>query len=414
MAPPAIAALALAPFIIWKIVRMLLAYRGDTSDATRSYALKHFTQADIDTGKTHTQPYYLPGLASYALDLVFLWALIFLGLANRIEGMARSITSILPLQVGCFLVIFNAVTIAIFAPLTCYTGYVLGRRLGKLKQTFREWLWFNLKEMGIGFALTWLIFSIFEATVRHAPGLWWLIVGSVLTLFMLLMIFIQPIILAPIFYKFTRLEDGPLRDRLLEICRKAGVAARDVFVQHESKVTTETNAYFTGIGKTKRIVLYDNLLNANSPDEIAVVVAHEAGHWRRRHVLFFICLSVAAAYAGSYLLFRLFQIYAVRQFLGTSVDRLSILPLLSLLGVIVSTFFDPAAAAISRVLERHADRDSLDLTNDPAAFISMDVKLVRSNKTDILPHPLLEKLYASHPGTLERIRYAEERSAEKA
>ena len=401
------AAIVIVPFILWKLVRFALAHRGDTSPGTREMALRHFTQEDIDRGKQCSTPYYLPGLIGYIVEFAFLWALVFLGLATRIQNLAQALFSNFILQSGLFLVIFNLAGGLLLAPLTFYTGYVLGHRLGKLKQTFRQWVWFNLKGLALSFAVSWAVFWFFLTIVRHFPQAWWFIVAAGITAFMLVMIFAQPILLAPIFYKFTRLDDGPLRDRLLDICRRAGITARDVFVQHESKVTTQTNAYFTGIGHSKRIVLYDNLLNSNSHEEVAVVVAHEAGHWAGRHILIGIGLSVVGAFAGSYVLFRLFQIDAVRQFFGTSAGEPAILPVLSLLGMLISTFFDPIAALISRALERRADRASIALTADPDAFISAHVKLARSNKTDILPHPLLVRLYASHPTALERIRFAE-------
>ena len=405
--PAAIAATVIVPFILWKVVRILLARRGDTSPATRDFALRYFTQDDILRGKQCTTPYYLPSVVGYAIELAFLWAMVFLGLATRLQHLVEPVSGSLFLQTGLFLLIFNLAGGILLAPLTFYTDYVLGRRLGKLKQTFPQWLLFNLKGVVLSFAISWPVFWFFLAIVRHYPQSWWFIVAAGLTLFMLAITFIQPILLAPIFYKFTRLDDGPLRDRLLDICRRARIAVRDVFIQHESKVTTQTNAYFTGIGHSKRIVLYDNLLNTNTPEEAAVVVAHEAGHWAGRHILIGIGLSVAGVFSGCYGLFRLFQIDAVRQFFGTSVGEPAILPVLALLGMIVSTFLDPAIAAISRALERRADRASLDLTADPDAFIGAHVKLVRSNKTDILPHPLLMRLYASHPTALERIRSAE-------
>jgi len=409
MNAPAAAALAIAPLIVWRLIRTALAYRGDASPATRDFALRHFSQEDIDRGKASSKPYYLPNTIGYVVEAAFLWALVFLGFARLIEQIAQSLSSNIIVQAGCFIVIYNLVNAALFAPISIYTGYVLGRRLGKLKQNFPQWLLFNLKGLGLAVLLGWLMFGGFMLIVRLYPDTWWIIAGGLFTAFMIAIVFVQPILLAPIFYKFTRLENGELRDRLLELCRRAGVAARDVFVQHESKVTTQTNAYFTGIGNTKRIVLYDNLLNTNTPDEVAVVVAHEAGHWARRHIMINIGLMAVSALAGAFALSVAFRSESVQQFFGTSVERLTILPVLSLLGLFVSTFAAPFASAISRAMERQADRICLSLTRHPAAFISTHVKLARSNKSDVLPHPLLMRLYASHPTVLERIRFAEEK-----
>jgi len=406
MSPAEIAAIVLVPFVAWRIVRAILAYRGDCAPETRKDALRHFSPEDIDRGRAETRAYVIPGLARAILELAFLWALIFLSLARGLEGLAESASSILPLQVACFVAIYTGLHIVVFAPLDVYSGFILGRRFGTLKQKFRQWLLFHAKGAVVGYVLSWGVFCVFLFLVRSRPGFWWVIVGAALTLFAILLTFLHPIVFAPIFYRFSRLEEGELRDLLLELCRKAGVKAKDVFIQHESKVSTSSNAYFTGIGRSKRIVLFDNLLAGHSPDEIAVVVAHEAGHWSGRHVLVGIGLSAVSIFAGSFLLFCLFRLEGADEFFGTSIGRLSALPSVVLLAALGSAFVAPCVAAVSRLLERRADAAALQLTGNPDAFVSTHVKLARDNRADLLPHPLLVRLYASHPTALQRIRFA--------
>jgi STE24 endopeptidase len=413
MSPALIAAIALLPLIAWRIVRTALAWLGDRSPAAREDALKYFSPEEIDRGRMHTRAYLLPGLARTVPAVALLWALIFLSLAGRMESAAESVFSSLPLQAGCFLAIYVGVYTVVFAPLEIYSGYVLGRRLGTLRQTFAQWLGFQAKGLAVNFLLTWIVLSVFVFLVRALPGYWWVIAATVLTLFVVLLVFLQPILLAPVFHRFSRLGEGPLRDRLLGLCREAGVEAYDVFVQHESKVSTRTNAYFTGVGGSRRIVLFDNLLDSHSPDEIAVIVTHEAGHWSHGHIFIGIVLSAASIFAGSFVLHYLFGVRGVEEFFGTSVSRLSVLPVITLLAMLASVFIGPCASAVSRIFERQADATALKITRAPDAFISAQVRLVRDNNIDVLPHPLLVRLYASHPTALQRIRFATESSKNK-
>ena len=412
MAPSAIVAAALAFLAGWKAVRVVLAFRGNTSPAARQRALAYFTPGEIESGKRNSRPYYIPGLLAYVIELGVLWALVYLGIARRLEDLAQA-APWLPLQAGLFLGLLLLAEGVPRAPLSIYSGFLLRKRLGVLRQSFGQWAMFTLKGVAVNFVLLWVAVTVFIGLVRAFPGSWWLPASAILTLLAIGLTFIQPVLLSPLFYRFTRLE-GPMRDRLLGICRAAGVRARDVFVQHESTVTTHSNAYFAGIGGSKRIVVYDNLLGRNTSDEVATVVAHEAGHWAHHHILLSTVLAAASILAGSLLLFGLFSLHGAEGFFGTSPGRLSVLPVLALLGLGAEALTEPFAAMLSRRLERQADRAALGLTADPEAFISVQVKLVRDNKADVLPHPLLVRLYASHPEPLERIRMAHEFEKEKA
>jgi STE24 endopeptidase len=407
MGAPLIAALALVPFVAWRILCTILAHRGDRSAETRRAALRHFSPLDISRGRIRTKAYSVPGLIGDVLGPGFAWAVVFLGVGQWMESAAVSAFSSLVLQAGCFLLIYAALQATFFAPLGIYSGFVIPRRLGILKQTFRGWLLLNVKNAAFGFGLSWLVFPVCLLLVRSFPGSWWVFVGALLTLCVIMLAFAHPVVLAPALHKFSRLESGPLRDRLLEICRRAGVRARDVFVRHESKISTHANAYFSGIGSSKRIVVLDNLLNTHSPEEVASVVAHEAAHWSQGHVLIGVGLSAISIFVGSFALFCLFRLEGAKGFFGTEIGRLSILPVLSLIAVVGSALLEPCAAALSRTLERAADRAALSVTGDPDAFISTQVRLVRQNNLDVLPHPLLARLYASHPTALQRIRFAQ-------
>jgi STE24 endopeptidase len=412
MSPAAAAAIALAPLVAWRIVRTALACLGNRSPAATQAALRHFSPAQLDAGRMHTRAYLIPDLLRTLLALALLWTLIFHSLAGRMESAAESLFAGLPLQAACFLVIYIGLHVVIFAPLEVYSGYVLGRRLGTLKQTFPQWLAFQAKGIAVNFLLTWAVLCMFLFLVRTFTCCWWVIAAAALTLLAAVLIFLQPIVLAPIFYRFTRLHESPLRNRLLDLCRKAGVEARDVFVQHESKTSTHTNAYFTGIAHSRRIVLFDNLLNSHSPEEIAVIVTHEAGHWSHGHIFIGIILSAVSIFAGSFGLNYLFGVPGVEKFFGTSMGRLSALPVITLLAMAASAFAGPFVSALSRKFERQADATALKITGDPDAFISAQVRLVCDNNIDVLPHPLLVRLCASHPTALKRIRFAIE-SAEK-
>jgi STE24 endopeptidase len=235
------------------------------------------------------------------------------------------------------------------------------------------------------------------ATVRRFPRDWWLLaaggsvgVGALLAL-------LGPVLLDPVFNDFEPLAEGQTRDDVLELAAAAGIHVREVYVVDASRRTTAANAYVTGLGPTKRVVLFDTLLDRYDRDEVRVVVAHELAHVRHRDVQRGVAFAAIVALPAARAVARLADVWT------TDPGSARAIPALSLAAAIVSAPVGVIAARLSRAIERRADQDSLELTHAPEAFVSFERRIALQNLIDIEPSRLLHALLASHPSTAQRI-----------
>lgn len=249
----------------------------------------------------------------------------------------------------------------------------------------------------------------FFAVTRHAPHTWPIIVGAAGVALVFVFSFLLPVVIEPIFNKFRPLEAGPLRERLLAVARDSGVRVRDVLVSDASKRTTADNAYVSGFGRTRRIVLWDTTIEHCSTDEIASVAAHELGHAARRDVVTGTALSacgVAASVAVLAWALGLSALHSAADVTGAADPRALALSLAvsSLLGGVLGPLYN----AFSRRIERRADQYALDLTRDPAAMISTWRRLGVRNIADLAPRRMSVLLFFTHPPVPARIEHARE------
>jgi STE24 endopeptidase len=235
--------------------------------------------------------------------------------------------------------------------------------------------------------------------IRRFPDNWWAPVSAGAVVFSALLIALQPVLLDPVFNKFTPLEEGELRSEVLELAERAGVDVGEVYRVDASKRTTAANAYVNGLGRTKRVVLFDTLLNDFPPAEISSVVAHELSHVKHRDVQRFLAWMAIAAPGGAHLVQRLAERIAGEGSRG----RPSMLPALALSAGVVSFFGGTAMAALSRKVEVRADVFSLDMAGDPDAFIALERRLALKALAEPKPPKLMQKLLGTHPPTVERI-----------
>lgn len=305
------------------------------------------------------------------------------------------------------LIFFGALYIAdslMELPFSAYSTFVIEKKYGFSTITVRLWLADILKGALVSIALLGILLSILLTVIKYVPY-WWLWAWAAFSLFQLLMLWLYPVLIAPLFNKYEPVSDEQLSNSIISLMRKKGMEVKGVFQVDAGKRSRHTNAYFTGIGKTKRIVLYDTLLTSHSAEEILAVLAHELGHWSRRHVLKQVLLmeslSLGALYAASLfihspMLYRIFGFREVIPYAG-----------LFLLAVIfrpVAFMLTPAGAAISRRFEREADRDACELAGQPEKFAQALKRLAKDNLANLYPHPLYAWFYYSHPPLLERIR----------
>lgn len=245
--------------------------------------------------------------------------------------------------------------------------------------------------------------------LRYFPRSWWLLAtlaGTVLALGYALLL---PLLIEPLFYHFSPLENADLEQRLQRLAARAGLQVHQVLVLDASRRSRHTNAYFTGFGPTQRIVLYDTLLQRHTPAEIEVILAHELGHWRHQHILKGILLGGLGVGLGLFVLARLLAWARQRPpFLLRGPEDPAGLPLILGFLALSSYLALPVENALSRYFEYQADETALELAGHPEVFLEAEKRLARDNLSDVAPNGLTVCLFYTHPPVLERLRLAEE------
>ncbi len=277
---------------------------------------------------------------------------------------------------------------------------------------FLDWLRDRYLAVGINLVGETVAVVGFYALLILLPRVWWLIAPVGLSGLAVGYAFLAPIWIDPLFNTFTPLEQTEWKDhqpRVRALIDKAKVPVQEILVMNASRQSNHSNAYFTGFGSTRRIVLYDTLLKNHTEAEIESILAHELGHWRQDHIVKGIVLGTLAALLGFFVLDR-----CLRAAMGRgpwnlqSIADPAGLPLVLLLMNLGGWVAMPIGNAVSRYFERQADHASLELAGQTEAFIAAELKLAKVNKSNVAPAPWNVWLFSSHPPTVERIRMARE------
>ncbi|MFE7559358.1 M48 family metalloprotease [Kitasatospora sp. NPDC057500] len=280
-------------------------------------------------------------------------------------------------------------------------------RFGLVTQGWTGWAVDALRVLALTLVLALpLAFGLYALTDR-SPEHWWLPAAGAAALLTAALSFLHPLLVEPVFNRFTPMEPGPLREALLGLAERDGVRVRDVLVADASRRTTALNAYVSGLGATRRIVAYDTLLSTAEPREVELVVAHELGHVKHRDVLTGTVLGAVGAAAVVALLGVASGWDALLSAAGATdaADPRS-MPLLAALAALLGALSGPVQCAVSRTVETRADRHALELTGDPEQFIAMQRRLALTNVSDVDPPRVLELLFATHPSATRRIAAA--------
>lgn len=290
-------------------------------------------------------------------------------------------------------------------PFSLYHAFRIEKKYGFNTMTPRLWAADFIKSIFVSTVLFAVMVSAGLWIIQKSPGLWWLWIWCFFLAFSIFMMYLSPYVIEPLFNKFEPVEDEALKEGIGRIAEKAGIKVKKILKIDASKRTRHTNAYFTGIGHVKRIVLYDTLMEQLDKNEIISVLAHEIGHWKKKHILKFIVATELIALAALFISHRLVQGELLNNLFG--IDGGSFFTkavVLGFLGSIVSFPIGPIFMYFSRRHEIEADRYSKDLAQDPQAMVSSLVKLSKDNLSNLHPHPLYVKFHYSHPPVLERIR----------
>jgi STE24 endopeptidase len=243
--------------------------------------------------------------------------------------------------------------------------------------------------------------AIFLAFMRRYRRRWWLAAAAAAVLIELIFVWLAPVVIAPLFNRYEKLPAGRARTDVLALARRADVDVGDVFVVDASRRTRSANAFVTGLGQTKRVVLYDTLIERFTPAQVRLVVAHELGHVKHRDVLRGILWVALVAPAGMYLVMRLTNRWSARAGAGPATPES--LPAFALALALIAFAGTVVSNQLSRRVEERADAFALELTSEPRDFIAMEKRLTLVNFSDPDPPRALSWLFATHPPAIERI-----------
>jgi STE24 endopeptidase len=357
-----------------------------------------------DSAKSYSQQKYLLGIIdifySIALILFFLGSGLCLYLGDFISN------SSLPgyLSIPVFLLIILVVYFLFNLPLNFYSGYALEHKFNLSRQKISSW-WFDQLKSGV---LAYIIFLVLISGfywILAKFEQWWLAVSVFWIVFSVVLAKLTPVLIIPLFFKYKKLEDEVLRQRIFDLAKKMRVKLLDVFEIDFSKKTLKANAAFTGMGKTKRVILADTLKDKYSHDEVEAILAHEFSHFQRKHIFKLIAINSLLTLGLFYLIFKT-SAYLLEVFKLTSLFQLASLPLVFLYFMIFGIVMQPLEAYVSRRFEREADSLALKTTQNKEAFISLMDKLASQNLADRNPHPLIKFFFFDHPPIDERIKAA--------
>lgn len=342
------------------------------------------------------------GILSWLLILFFVIS----GLSDELVDLIFMIAPNDYLRFFIFILATGLVGSIIFLPVNFYTGYLLEHKFGLSNQTISKWIWENLKSLFVGGLIGIPILFIFFYALNTYGDYWWLPFSIILFLISVVLAKILPIVILPIFYKVLPLEDEDLKSRIMKLSENVKINVENVFKFDMSKNTKKANAAFTGLGKTKKIILGDTLLENFSNDEIETVIAHEIGHFKHKHIRKNILISTLFSFLTFYLMAVLYKI-SIPLFGFEYITEIAALPILSLWAVLIGVVQTPISNGISRKFEYEADKYAVEETGKAKIFIEALKKLNEQNLGDPDPHPLVEWYSYSHPSIKKRIAFIE-------
>ena len=286
-----------------------------------------------------------------------------------------------------------------------YYGFRLEHRYNLSNQRFRSWIWDQCKAFLVGFVLAAIVAEVLYYTIRQSPEHWWLIAWVLFMGLFILMAQLAPVLLMPVFYKFEPLENEELKQRLVRLSERAGTRVRGVYQWKLSEKSKKANAALTGLGRTRRIILADTLLDNYSGDEIEAVLAHELGHHVHKHIFKSILVQAGTTLLGFWVASLVLREAVDRG--GTLASDFANLPLLVLVATVVSFLLMPALNAFSRYNERQADRYAFRSIPSIRPFVTSMNKLADQNLAERAPSPCVEWFFHSHPSISKRVAAAE-------
>ncbi len=362
---------------------------------------QYFSAEQVNRGREYNRVMRLVFIGSFASQAAFLAWLLFRGQGAELSRWIQQLTG--GSYWGSLFLFFLAVWLSlrlINLPFTLFGSYFWQHRWGFSTQTMSSWWLDYLKGTGLDLALSAAGVLLLFWIMSRWPGAWWVAGAAFFSLWLVIQTLIWPVVVSPLFNRFVPAKDPAVTDMVRQLSRKARLPVGQVLVMDASRRTTKANAYFAGLGPTKRIVIYDTLLNDYPPDQVEAVLAHEMAHWIRGHIFKGLALGILGSFTAWGLLFLLLR-GAVPLPPGLPPPHLWVAVLLFFL--LLSFAGSPVENHISRAMEKEADRVAVELTGNVPAAVRLQVNLACKNLSDVSPPAFIQWFSYSHPPVLTRI-----------
>lgn len=344
----------------------------------------------------------LKGILTFVLLLLF----VSFGYSTSLDNHLLSFVQNNYLRLILFSAILGFGGSVLFFPVKYYIEYYLEHKYKLSNQTIFTWLREDFKGFLVGILIGLPILMIFYFSLNYFEELWWLPFSIMMFVVSVLLAKILPVLILPIFYKIIPIDDPELRNRILNLTKDVGMNVEDIFMFDMSKNTKKANAAFTGLGKTKKIILGDTLVENYTHDEIETVIAHELGHYKHKHIVKNIIIGTIFSFLTFFLIAVLYEL-SLNWFEFGSRIEIAALPLLSVWAMIIGLILSPISNIVSRKFEYQADEYAVNATSNGDAFIRTLSRLNVQNMGDEDPHPIVEWFFYSHPSVKKRVHFIE-------
>jgi len=340
----------------------------------------------------------LEGVLTFAISLVFVISGLSLKLA---ESIGTSVSGLYGIFIIYVLLAGFGLGILLF-PLGYYKDFYLEHKYNLSNQTFFKWIFEDIKGLGVSLLIGIPILLAFYYTMLQFGNLWWLPFAILLFIVSVILARVVPVFILPLFYKITPIDNEELKSRITILAEEAGINVTDVYKFDMSKNTKKANAAFTGLGKSKRILLGDTLLENYTNDEIETVIAHELGHYKKKHIVKNIIIGTVSSFLTLFIIANLYYL-SLGWFGFQNITEIAALPILTLWAMLIGLVQSPITNIISRKFEYQADEYAILSTGKAEAFKATLEKLTDQNLGDKDPHPFIEWFFYSHPSIINRI-----------
>ncbi|MGL4523303.1 MAG: M48 family metallopeptidase [Bacilli bacterium] len=356
---------------------------------------------------------YLFMFLSEPIEWLVIALLLLNGVGHKIERFVRVALTRPFLQLGAFFTIWSVLIALLDWPLQ-WLSYQIANRFGVSVQSFSSWMRDWVVDFWIGLLVVLPIVFVLHYLLLRQPRRWPFSLWIISIPFTLFLVFIQPVVIDPLYERFVPIENEQLETKILALAQQAEIPAEHVYQVNKAEKTTALNAYVTGIGSNSRIVLWDTTLAALDEDEVLFVMAHEMAHYVKKHIYWNLAIGFVVSLLGLF----------CAQWMGRKILKksgrasfaqygFSSIPLIFLALSVLSFAFQPVDNAFSRYHERESDAFAIELTNDTEGAVSAFQKLSSSSLSDVYPPFLVRKIFYAHPSVAERIRTLSEIETEE-